>query len=550
MTALMGQAQQPISKWSRFEKSFESTTEYANPVQQAALTVTFTSPKGGKLKVPGFWDGGKTWRARFAPGEEGKWTFETVCSDANNAGLHKQTGTFNVGPAQKGNRFAEHGAVRVADDGRYFVHADGTLFFFLSDTAWNGALLSTEAEWNQYIKERTRQKFSAVQFVTTQWRASPKGDRDGQLAFTGKEQIEINPRFFQRLDAKVNALNDAGLLAVPVLLWAIGSGADPSVNPGHTLPDDQAILLARYMVARWSGNSAAWFLAGDSDYRGARAVKWHRIGRGVFNDIAHGPVTMHPGGMQWVWKEFIEEKWFDFLGYQSGHGDDDKTMRWLQDGPLTDDWTKMPHKPFVNLEPPYENHLGYQSKKPHSPESVRRAVYWSLLDAPTAGVTYGGHGVWGWDDGTKPPTDHPGTGTPLAWSKALTMPGGEQMKHVYEFFTSFDYQRLRPAPVSVVNQPGAQNPAKYIAAAKSDQKDLMVLYIPEDRSVEVKLNLMPDAPNVTWVNPRTGERSPAVAVVTTDTCQFPTPTEGDWILFMKTQTEQKTADVAKEPEKK
>jgi hypothetical protein len=536
-----------ISKWGRFEQKFESGADYQNPLQEAALTATFTSPKGGKFKVPGFWDGRKTWRVRFSPGEEGKWSWETACSDANNKGLHQQSGSFSVSAAKGGQRFAQHGPVRVAEDGRYFAHADDTAFFWMADTGWNGALLSTDAEWDQYIAERARQKFTAVQFVTTQWRAAPTGDRDSQPAYTGKEKIVINPKFFQRLDGKIDALNQAGLLAAPVLLWAIGAGSDPNVNPGHSLPEDQAILLARYQVARWGGNQVAWLLAGDGDYRGPKAEKWHRIGRAVFNDITHAPVTMHPGGMQWVWKEFIGEKWYNFVAYQSGHGDDDKTMRWLQDGPMTEDWTKMPHKPFVNLEPPYENHLGYQSKKPHTQESVRRAIYWSLLDTPTAGVTYGGHGVWGWDDGSKPPADHAGTGTPMPWQKALTMPGAEQMKHLADFFNSFDFWRLRPAPVAVVNQPGAQAPAKYIAAAKSDQKDLLILYIPEERSVEVKLNLMPNSPNVTWINPRTGEKSPAVAVVTTDTCQFPTPAEGDWILFMKTQTEEKGKG---EPEKK
>jgi len=81
-------------------------------------------------------------------------------------------------------------------------------------------------------------------------------------------------------------------------------------------------------------------------------------------------------------------------------------------------------------------------------ENVRRAVYWSLLGAPTAGVTYGGHGVWGWDDGTKPPTDHPYTGTPMAWQNALTMPAAEQMAHVPDFFATIDWWRLRPAPLS------------------------------------------------------------------------------------------------------
>ena len=85
----------------------------------------------------------------------------------------------------------------------------------------------------------------------------------------------------------------------------------------------------------------------------------------------------------------------------------------------------------------------------------------------------------------------------------------------------------------MVNQPGNQAANRFVAAAKSDKRDLLVIYAPEDRTIEVKLDLMPESPNVTWVNPRTGERSPAVAVVTASTCQFPTPAEGDWILFMK-----------------
>lgn len=525
-------ADKSVPTYGRFEAVFESATAYDNPVQQATLIATFTSPKGEKFTVPGFWDGGKTWRVRFTPTQTGNWKFETKCSDTANKSLQAHAGEFTATAPTGASRFAQHGPVRVAHDGRYFEHADGTPFFWMGDTAWNGPLLSSKAEWDQYIKERTRQKFSVVQFVATQFRAAPEGDANKQLAFTGTDKISINPAFFQRMDEKVEALNKAGLLASPVLLWAIGAGGNPKVNPGHSLADDQAILLARYMVARWGGNHVAWILGGDADYRGAKAEKWQRIGRAVFNDIAHAPVTMHPGGMQWVWKEFIAEKWYGFVGYQSGHGDDDKTWKWLQEGPATEDWMKLPHKPIVNLEPPYENHVAYQSKKPHSPENVRRALYWSLLNAPTAGVTYGGLGVWGWDDGTKAPTDHPGTGTPLPWQKALTMPAAEQVPHLVDFFTSVDWWKLRPAPVLPSN-PGATMPSKFVTGAKSDDRNLCVVYVPEDRTVEVKLDLMPTSPNVSWFNPRTGEKSPAVAVVTQTTCQFPTPAEGDWILFMK-----------------
>lgn len=534
-------AEKSVATYERFEASFESAASHANPLQDTALTATFTGPDGAKFNVPGFWDGGKTWRARFIPNKPGAWKFETACSDKSDSGLHGKTGGFTATAAGKKNRFAEHGPVRVAADGRYFAHDDGTPFFWLGDTAWNGALLSSAADWDQYIKERARQKFSVVQFVTTQWRAAPDGDASKRPAFTGSDKIKIDPAYFQRLDEKVDALNRAGLLAAPVLLWAINAGSNPKINPGQSLPDDQAILLARYMVARWSGNAVAWFLAGDADYRGAKAEKWKKIGRAVFGDISHAPVTMHPGGMHWVWNEFIEEPWYDFVGYQSGHGDDAKTLQWMIDGPPAQDWMKLPHKPFVNLEPPYENHVAYQSKKPISPEAVRRAIYWSLFNSPTAGVTYGGHGVWGWDDGTKEPTDHAGTGKPLAWQKALTMPAAEQMAHLHDFLTSLDWWKLRPAPAAIRANPGAAAPAKYYAAAKSDDRNLCAIYVPEDRTVEVLLNLMPASPNVSWFNPRTGEKSPAVAVVTADTCQFPTPADGDWVLFMKMEKKEEKA---------
>jgi hypothetical protein len=223
-------------------------------------------------------------------------------------------------------------------------------------------------------------------------------------------------------------------------------------------------------------------------------------------------------------------------GYQSGHGDDDKTLKWIFDGPPSTNWIKMPPRPFINLEPPYENHVAYQSKARISPFTVRRAIYWSLLSAPTAGVTYGGHGVWGWDDGTKPPTDHPNTGVPLAWRQALVMPGAEQMAHLAGFFALIDYWRLRPASDVLAQQPGAEVPRRHIAAARSDAGDLLVIYVPEDRTVDVLQKSVPRDFSASWFNPRTGKSSSVVAVVNDKAIQFATPEEGDWLLLLKSST--------------
>ena len=530
---LSSQAGRPdIPRWGLFEATFTSARETGNPLQDTELRVTFTAPSRRTHTVRGFWDGGATWRVRFSPDETGAWTFTTTAGPGTDAGLHAQNGSFRVVAPKGRTRFERHGPVRVSRSRTFLEHADGTPFFWLADTGWNAALLSTPEEFGHYISQRVRQRFTAVQWVTTQWRAAPDGDRLNERAFTGTDRIAVNPAFFQRLDAKMHALDAAGLLSAPVLLWAIGGGSSPAVNPGFSLPEDQAIRLAQYMVARWQGHDVLWILPGDGDYRGEKGEKWKRIGRAVFGDGAYAPVVLHPGGMHWVLREFQHEGWIDIHGYQSGHGDDEKTLRWMTEGPPSKDWKLEPTRPFINLEPPYENHLAYQSRQPISPLVVRRAVYWSLLNAPTAGVTYGGHGMWGWDDGTAPPTDHKNSGIPLPWKQALVMPGAEQMAHVAALFTSIDFWRLRPAQEVLAEQPGTESAARFIMAAASDTRDLLVVYTPEVPAIVLRTDAIPRGRAV-WHNPRTGERTAARGTPSGPLTRFEAPGEGDWALVVR-----------------
>lgn len=520
-----------VPRWGLFEEVFTGTSQPENPLQDVELKVTFVPPSGEPRTVRGFWDGGSTWRVRFSPDQTGTWRYTTAAAPESDAGLHARRGTFRVVGPRGGTRFDRHGPVRVSRARTFLEHADGTPFFWLADTGWNAALLSTPEEFDDYVRTRARQRFTGVQWVATEWRASPDGDRLKELAFTGTDRIKVNPAFFQRLDEKVSALNRAGLLSIPVMLWAISGGSNPAVNPGVSLPDDQAIRLAQYMVARWQGHDVVWILGGDGDYRGEKAEKWKRIGRAVFGEGPHAPVVMHPGGMHWVLAEFKDEPWASIHGYQSGHGDDERTLRWMTEGPPSRDWRIDPIRPFINLEPPYEHHLAYQSRQPITPHTVRRAVYWSLLNAPTAGVTYGGHGVWGWDDGTKPPTDHAGSGRPLPWQEALVMPGAEQMAHVASLFTSIEYWRLRPAPEMLAEQPGTASAARYIAAARSDRGDLAVVYTPEPGSIVLVGSVVPGK-GARWHNPRTGATLPARGVREGSTVRFDTPDDGDWAMVL------------------
>ncbi len=57
--------------------------------------------------------------------------------------------------------------------------------------------------------------------------------------------------------------------------------------------------------------------------------------------------------------------------------------------------------------------------------------------------------------------------------------------------------------------------------------------MPESQTIDLKVDAMPKSPSVNWLNPRTGEKTPAVAVVSGSVCQFPTPGPGDWLLVVK-----------------
>lgn len=67
----------------------------------------------------------------------------------------------------------------------------------------------------------------------------------------------------------------------------------------------------------------------------------------------------------------------------------------------------------------------------------------------------------------------------------------------------------------------------------TENRDLILAYVPEDRSVSLSTRVLPPRSVATWFDPRTGTTSPANAIGSTGSYRFETPGLGDWLLVLK-----------------
>ena len=116
------------------------------------------------------------------------------------------------------------------------------------------------------------------------------------------------------------------------------AGKDTDRNSGYFLaPEDQAVPLARYIIARYDAHHVLWDLwrRPSSTAEGALLEgRWRKI----FEDGRRHPVTLHPYGMDWALYDFVDEPWMDVVGYQSAHGDNEAYLRWIPEGPPSHSW--------------------------------------------------------------------------------------------------------------------------------------------------------------------------------------------------------------------
>ncbi len=234
-------------QWVAVDISFTATKIVKN-ITSTELDVTFTNRSTGTtLKMPGFWDGSKDWKVRFAPTECGIWDYQTVTT-GEDIGISGIKGTL-ASNAYKGDlEIYKRGFVKTVPNTKYFVYADGTPFFYLGDTHWTMSMENFSNKHFKYIVDRrAAQGFTVYQSEPI---GAPFDVKDGRIMTSDVEG-------FQKYDKYFKYIADKGLVhANAQLLFPT------SVTKAFR---ENVQSLTRYWVARYAAYPVMWTLAQEVD---------------------------------------------------------------------------------------------------------------------------------------------------------------------------------------------------------------------------------------------------------------------------------------------
>jgi len=506
-----------VAVWTCWEHTLISSCTYDNPLLDVVLRVRYTSPNNKTYDCYGFWDGDDTYRIRFMFNETGIWTWQTHCSDTDNPGLHAVKGTIDVCAYKGSNPLYAKGYLQISDNRRYLVHANGSPFLWIGDTAWTAYMYATDVEWRQYIDDRSRKRINTILMssccVTTNERSR---DAKGEAFFSECSPLRINPVAWRHLDQKVQYANDRGIIMMITGLLNGGVVGNAAVH--------EVDAFVKMLCARLAGNHV--ILSPMQDWGTFHWENHHRFGTTIREVLPFHLITQHlrrssdrrshdthhglTTGAAWT-LHFHHDGYLDFSGLQTGHGaslvdgeslNNDRKMnlaardhiQWIDQV-----YAEEPHKPVIVLEGMYELNEGTEYVE-NSRAMVRLQGYLSFLNG-AYGYTSSCHAIWGWGriniGWTEPPTKCP----PV--SQGLKYVYARYLMYMADFFNRIEWWKLEPDHDHLI-QNQVDNFWQRMLLAKSDDNDLAVAYLPDNQRIEIDMSGFSSPMKATWYRSTTG----------------------------------------------
>lgn len=522
-----------VAPWQVVELSFESAHEHSDPYSDVDASVTLTGPTGARIRRPAFWDGGRTWRARFVPPTPGTWRYQVSSQDRSDAGLNRPAGEIVChGAADGGHEAARTGFLRASADRHNLERADGTPFFWLGDTHWRFAWErwdeSNKPGWSSQFRgmvdRRTDQGFTVYQTNIMSF-GGPSSSPSCWLP--GRELAQLDIDYLRDvLDPRMEYIAAAGLVNAIGLAWY------------QAIDDDVAGMarFARYLVARYGAYPLVWTLGGevagyDPELRQRRLDGWRQVALAIKDaDNYRHPITAHLTAERPIPSYYQDEDWLDLTLNQHGHGDVDPAASHYRDF-----LASYARRPLIEGETMYE---GLTSVEPTARRTVTdtmvRQAAWRAIQSGCCGYTYGAQGCWNnaWDR-----SDMTTAWGDLPWYDGIDLPGATQMGHMRRFYEAIDWTALRPDPECFVTE-NVFNTSLYSPALSADcGRRTIVAYFGETYRAGGGqawfTRLQPGPYALRWYDPRAGAFQDAGDDHPTDG-RIPLPEKPDardWVLL-------------------
>jgi len=432
--------------------------------------------------------------------------------------------------------------LKISENKRFLVTAEGKPFFYLGDTTWELFHRLNREESIRLIKNRAEKKFTVLQSVAI---AELEGHTDpnpyGHIPFVDldvtKPAVKDGPQndYWDHVDFIVNEANKNGIYIGFLPTWG-RFWRDKSETRKPLFTVENAEVYGEWLGRRYKDASLIWILGGDRD---VETDEHKEITRAMAKGLRKGDggahlMTFHPPGGGGSSKWFHDDSWLDFNMRQNGHVAE-FTERYAQ---TKADYDRTPIKPVLDGEPIYEDHpVSFKAKEfGHSIASdVRRPLYWNLF-AGAFGHTYGHHSVWQmWSPG-KAPINNP----LMPWFEAMDQPGAAQMQYGRMLMESRPFLSRIPDDSVIVTDrvptsvPGAGR--YHFSATRDTDGTYAMVYAPVGRNFKVRMEVI-KGPKVKawWFNPRDGKAKAIGEFSNVGEREFLTPDKGemlDWILVL------------------
>lgn len=520
------------------EIEWRSTGLYPDPYNDVDVDIACRRPDGSTFTAPAFWDGGGTWRFRFAGDQLGEYRLESRSNRTGDAGLHAQRRVIRVEPYGGDNPLHRRGRLRVAEDRRHFEHADGTPFLWIGDTWWMG--LTTRLDWpdgfHWLTRDRVEKGFSVVQII-----AGPYPDMDAwdprgrnEAGFPFEEGFErVNPAYYHHADRKIEHLVESGLVPCIVGMW------------GYYLPrleTDKVKRFWRYLIARYGAYPVTWCLAGEATMpyylsrdREADAARqragWTNVMAYVRQtDGYRNLVTIHP--THYGREQVDDPGLMDFEMLQTGHSDIRSVPRVIRS--VRQSVAARPRMPVVNSEVNYEGIMG------RSWQNIQRLDFYHTMMNGAGGFTYGANGIWQLNTEDEPygPSPHGRSWGSTPWRVAARLPGSKQVGLGGRFFSQLPWWELERHPEWVDELEDPEDAYAPVAAGIPGR--LRIVYSPHCWDPPRVRGLEADVVyTASWFDPVTGVESPIGPVEpdADNTWTPPFPSEvHDWLLVLRAES--------------